>query len=122
MHARRGSTVGSKCVLNSVTGEVIGGKGSFLISEELLPQIQFIHSGTFVESGGQPTLKLLGDVVPINSQLVQPTKVFVTARPRYPQGIPAPGVASVAAGLRQTDLLRAFGVLPDLLLHQPNER
>ena len=65
-------------VLNSVTGEVSGGKGSFLISEELLPQIQFIHSGTFVESGGQPTLKLVGDVVPINSQLVQPTKLVRT--------------------------------------------
>jgi hypothetical protein len=65
-------------VLNSVTGEVSGGKGSFLISEDLLSQIQFIYSGTFVESGGQPTLKLVGEVVPINSQLVQPTKFVRT--------------------------------------------
>ena len=76
-------------VLNSVTGEVSGGKGSFLISEELLPQIQFIHSGTFVESGGQPTLKLIGEVTPINSQLVQPTKL-------------------VRAPLHGLDILKAF--------------
>lgn len=61
-------------VLNSVTGEISGGKGSFLISEDLLPHIQFIHKGTFVEAGGQPTLKLVGEAFPINSQLVQPTR------------------------------------------------
>ena len=62
-------------VLNSVTGKISGGKGSFLISEDLLAQVQFIHSGSFVESGGQPTLKLVGEVAPIKSQLVQPTKL-----------------------------------------------
>jgi hypothetical protein len=62
-------------VLNSVTGEVSGGAGSFLISEDLLPKIQFIHDGTFVDTGGDPTLKLIGAVTPINSQLVQPTKL-----------------------------------------------
>jgi hypothetical protein len=62
-------------VLNSVTGEISGGKGSFLISEDLLTQVQFIHSGSFVEAGGQPTLKLVGEVAPIKSQLLQPTKL-----------------------------------------------
>ena len=62
-------------VLNSVSGEVSGGKGSFLIAEELLPQLRFIHSGTFVETGGSPTLKLIGEVVPIGTQAVQPTRM-----------------------------------------------
>jgi hypothetical protein len=62
-------------VLDSITGEVSGGKGSFLISEDLLPKLQFIHSGTFVESGGQPSLKLVGEAHLINSQLVQPTQL-----------------------------------------------
>jgi hypothetical protein len=65
-------------LLNSTTGEVSGKEGSFLISEELLSKIQFIHSGTFVESGGQPTLRIIGEAVPINSQLVQPNKLVRT--------------------------------------------
>lgn len=65
-------------LLNSATGEITGSNGSFLISEDLLPQIQFIHQGTFVEAGGQPTLKLIGEALPINSQLVQPTKFVRT--------------------------------------------
>lgn len=58
-------------VLNSITGEISGNEGSFLISEELLPQIQFIHSGSFIQSGGQPTLKLIGEVHAIHPQLVR---------------------------------------------------
>jgi hypothetical protein len=63
-------------ILNSITGEVSGSEGSFLISEDLLSKIQFIHTGTFVECGGQPVLRIVGNAVPINSQLVQPTKLL----------------------------------------------
>jgi len=65
-------------ILNSISGEVSGREGSFLISEDLLPKIRFIHSGTFVESGGQPALRVVGKAVPINSQLVQPNKLVRT--------------------------------------------
>jgi len=83
-------------VLDSATGEVSGGKGSFLIAQELLPQLQFIHSGTFVESEGQPVFKLIGDVVPVSTQLVQPTK-YVRA--------PLHGVDILKAFLRRESIL-----------------
>ena len=92
-------------VLNSVTGEVSGGKGSFLISEELLPQIQFIHSGSFVESGGQPTLKLVGEVVPINSRLVQPTKLVRS---------PLHGPDILRAFLRRESVLSPLGYIKQI--------
>lgn len=50
-------------ILNTNTGEISGKHASFHISEDLLPKIRFINSGTFVESGGDPTLRLVGDVV-----------------------------------------------------------
>jgi hypothetical protein len=62
-------------VLSTVTGEVTGSHGSFLIPEDLLAQIKFINSGTFVESGGAPTLKVIGEVEAIPSKFVQPTKM-----------------------------------------------
>lgn len=62
-------------VLSTVTGEVTGSHGSFLIPEDLLAQIKFINSGTFVESGGAPTLKVIGEAETIPSKFVQPTKM-----------------------------------------------
>lgn len=51
-------------LLNTNTGEVSGNRSSFYISEDLLPKIRFINSGSFVESGGEPTLRLVGNVLP----------------------------------------------------------
>jgi hypothetical protein len=62
-------------VLSTVTGEVSGSQASFLIPEDLLAQIKFINSGTFVESGGAPTLKVIGEAETIPSKFVQPTKM-----------------------------------------------
>lgn len=61
-------------VLDSATGEVVGGRGSFLIPEDLLPQLRFIHSGSFVEKGGDPALKLVGEVKSVSGGLLQPTR------------------------------------------------
>jgi hypothetical protein len=49
-------------VLDLLSGEVTGAKGNFFISEELLPRLQFLREGQFVESEGAPTLKLIGDL------------------------------------------------------------
>jgi hypothetical protein len=38
-------------VLDLLSGEVTGAKGNFFISEELLPRLQFLREGQFVESG-----------------------------------------------------------------------
>jgi len=57
-------------ILDLSTGEVSGAKGSFYISEELLPKLQFIQEGRFVESGGDPALKLIGDLQPVGAAAV----------------------------------------------------
>ncbi|WP_348269608.1 ATP-binding protein [Edaphobacter paludis] len=49
-------------VLDLQSGEVTGAKGNFFISEELLPRLQFLREGHFVETEGSPSLKLIGDL------------------------------------------------------------
>jgi hypothetical protein len=96
-------------ILNSISGEVSGKEGSFLISEELLPKIQFIHSGTFVESGGQPTLRIVGEAVPINSQLVQPNKLVRT---------PLHGPDIINAFLRRESVLTPLDYVKQICFEQ----
>jgi hypothetical protein len=53
-------------IFNLKTGEVKGTNGSFLIDESLLSQLSFIKEGEFSEVKGKPTLKLLGNLRPID--------------------------------------------------------
>ena len=55
----------NSAVMNIATGEVEGKSGNFVIDENLLPQIQFLKEGEFVEKKGAPALKLVGSVRPI---------------------------------------------------------
>ncbi len=57
--------VGSVATLDLDSGKVEGKDGSFLINEDLLPKIQFLRHGEFVEEKGAPSLRLIGDVSPI---------------------------------------------------------
>lgn len=52
----------NSAVLNINTGQVDGKAGSFLIDEDLLPELSFIKEGEFEEKTGTPTLKLVGEV------------------------------------------------------------
>lgn len=52
----------NSAVLNINTGQVDGKAGSFLIDEDLLPEISFIKEGKFEEKSGTPTLKLVGEI------------------------------------------------------------
>jgi hypothetical protein len=52
----------NSAILNINTGQVDGKAGSFLIDEEILPEISFIKEGEFEEKSGAPTLKLVGEV------------------------------------------------------------
>ena len=61
-------------LLNTVTGEVEGRGGSFLIDESLLDQIKFIQEGEFSEKQGAPTLKLIGSLETIAGGQLQPVK------------------------------------------------
>lgn len=63
-------------ILDTVSGEVTGHGGRFLISKDLLEKISFILEGRFAESSspGVPTLRVIGDVQPIDPGFVQPVK------------------------------------------------
>lgn len=49
-------------VLDLQSGEVTGAKGNFFISEDLLPKLQFLREGHFVETEAAPALKLIGNL------------------------------------------------------------
>ncbi len=48
----------------------MGNSNKLLIPEELLEKISFINEGHFVEKDGAPALKLIGDVLPVDSNKV----------------------------------------------------
>lgn len=66
------ATIGVENVglLNIENGELMGSGNKLLIPEELLEKITFINEGSFVEKDGAPALKLIGDVLPIDSNKV----------------------------------------------------
>lgn len=76
-HMRRLEQVGvaNAAVLDLDTGVVSGAEGAFLIDESLLPELQFIKEGEFSEREGAPTLKLLGDLQPIEAKTIRKTEV-----------------------------------------------
>ncbi|OGE90532.1 MAG: hypothetical protein A3J07_02400 [Candidatus Doudnabacteria bacterium RIFCSPLOWO2_02_FULL_49_13] len=48
-------------ILNILTGEIKGDKGSLIIDEKLVPKLRFIKEGDFKRKG-KPVLKLVGEV------------------------------------------------------------
>lgn len=71
-------------VLDLSSGEVSGAKGNFYISEELLPKLQFLKEGHFVESDGAPALKLIGDIQASEGPLLHST-ITVPSTLREPE-------------------------------------
>jgi hypothetical protein len=72
---RKISEVGMEniAILNLQSGEVSGANGRFYVSEDLLPKLQFIREGHFVESQGAPALRLLGDLHATEGPIIQST-------------------------------------------------
>lgn len=68
----------NSAILNVKTGAVEGKSGQFLISEELLPQIQFIKEGEFVEKSGAAALKLIGSLQSADSTAIVQKEVNIT--------------------------------------------
>jgi hypothetical protein len=67
--------VNNSAVLDLQTGNVVGSKEKmFVIDEKLLPKLRIIQEGTFSENSGEPTLKLMGNLIPTNSGLIQPIR------------------------------------------------
>lgn len=69
--------IAKTAILNLETGKVDGTNTSLYIDKALLNQIEFINEGTFVDTGGSPVLKIVGDVQPVE---LGPTVVVETER------------------------------------------
>jgi len=52
-------------IIDTIRGKLFGGGVPSMIDEGLLRKLKFIRSGQFSDSGGQPTLRIIGDVQPV---------------------------------------------------------
>lgn len=57
-------------ILNVDSGEITGNSGSLFLDKGLLPNIKFIKEGSFDEVDGAPALKIVGEVIPTDSDKV----------------------------------------------------
>ncbi len=73
--------VENACIMDITKGEISGTGGKIVIDEDLLKRISFIKEGEFVENGGTPTLRLVGDVETIETgkMVVAKTKNVIKA-------------------------------------------
>jgi len=58
-------------IIDTVQGKVFGAGSPFLIDEKLLRQLKFVREGVFRETGGAPTLRLIGDLKTIEGATVE---------------------------------------------------
>jgi len=74
------SGVAKTALLDLKSGKLIGKNTTLYIDENLLDEIDFVQEGSFVETGGNPALKLVGEVQTIvGAQKVVVEKNFVKA-------------------------------------------
>lgn len=59
--------VSNAALLDINTGNLSGCGGSVVLDADLLQKISFIQEGKFVETGGKPTLRLIGDITEIST-------------------------------------------------------
>jgi len=83
--------VDNACIIDVSKGEISDAGGKIVIDEELLKKISFIKEGEFVEKGGTPTLRLIGDV-----QTIETGKMLVT------------GTRKIIQIIEQTDIIESF--------------
>lgn len=69
----------STYLLDTSTGRASGESGSFVLSDQLLDRVNFIQEGRFDE-GGEPTLRVIGDVEVVRTETV-PVPQLVPTNP-----------------------------------------
>jgi len=84
--------VSNVALLDLKSGNLSGTNGSVVIDSELLQKLAFIQEGKFVETGGIPTLRLIGDITEISTG-----KVVVTETAR-----------KVVRAIEPGDIVQAF--------------
>lgn len=93
-------------IVDTVRGKLFGGGPPFLIDENLLRKLKFVRAGQFTESGGSPTLRLIGDV--------QPLAGVVTERPIH-VGIHAEDLITAFLAQRSLDATQATAYLRETI-------
>ena len=83
--------VENACIIDLTKGEISGAGGRIVIDDDLLKKISFIKEGEFVEKAGAPTLRLIGNVQPIETG-----KMVVAA------------TKNVIKAIEQTDIVESF--------------
>jgi hypothetical protein len=58
-------------IIDTVQGKVFGAGAPFLIDEKLLRQLKFIREGSFSDTSGSPTLRLIGDLKAVEGVTVE---------------------------------------------------
>ncbi|MFB3887110.1 MAG: ATP-binding protein [Thermodesulfobacteriota bacterium] len=58
-------------IIDTVQGKVFGAGAPFLIDEKLLRQLKFIRQGSFGDTSGAPTLRLIGDLKSVEGVTVE---------------------------------------------------
>jgi len=81
-HLERISRIGVEdaAIFDLNTGKATGASGSFLIDEDLLPKLNFVKEGQFIEKEGSPIFKLMGDLKSISKDSILPTKKVYTTK------------------------------------------
>lgn len=95
--------VSNAALLDLNTGSLCGTGGTVVLDEELLKKVAFIKEGAFVETGGMPTLRVIGDITEISTG-----KVVVTETTR-----------KIVRSIEPSDIVQAF--LTDEIVEEPLE-
>ena len=95
--------VSNAALLDLKSGNLSGNSGSVIIDGALLQKIAFIQEGKFVETGGTPTLRVIGDITELSTG-----KVIVKETTR-----------KVVRAVEPDDIIRAF--LEDKTVEEPIE-
>ena len=77
MKRMAGDGIENIAVMNTLTGQVEGPGGSFLIDEDLIKKLSFIREGEFSERQGSPTLKLIGQLESLATDVLRPTREVI---------------------------------------------
>lgn len=67
-------------LVDLTSGKGVGPGSTFVIDESLLPQLKFLKQGEFVETGGAPAVRLVGDATSMPTGLIRPAKKVTVAK------------------------------------------
>lgn len=67
-------------LVDLTSGKGVSPRATFVIDQALLPQLKFLKQGEFVETGGAPAVRLVGDATSMPTGLIRPAKKVTVAK------------------------------------------